>query len=59
MFPSVRNIDGQEFALLDHELVTSKQMTEAKATKEALDVARSNEEESQDENEHSQNEDVR
>ena len=56
MFPFVRNIDCQEFALLDHELVTSKRMTEAKATKEALDVARSNEEESQDEIEYSENE---
>ena len=26
--PSVRNINCHEFALLDHELVTSKQMTE-------------------------------
>ena len=37
--PSVRNIDCQEFALLDHELGTSKQMTEAEATEEVLDVA--------------------
>ena len=58
--PSVRNIDCQEFALLDngHELVTSKQMTEAEATEEArLDVARTNKEESQNENEDSENED--
>ena len=47
--PSVRNIDCQEFALLEngHELVTSKQMTEAEATEGArLDVARTNKEES-------------
>ena len=55
--PSVRNIDCQEFALLDHELVTSKQMREAEATEEALDLARPNKEESQDENEDSENED--
>ena len=55
--PSVRNIDCQEFALLDYELVTSKLMTEAEATEEALDVARTNKEESQDENEDSENED--
>ena len=54
--PSVRNIDCQEFALLDHELVTSKQMTESEATEEALDVARPRKEESQDENEDSENE---
>ena len=50
----VRNC--QEFALLDHELVTSKQMTEAEATEEALDVARPKKEESQEENEDSENE---
>lgn len=55
--PSVRNINCQEFALLDHELVTSNQMIEAEATDEALDVARTNKEESQDENEDSENED--
>ena len=59
--PSVRNINCQEFALLDYELVTSKLMTEAEATEEALDVARTrartNKEESQDENEDSENED--
>ena len=54
--PSVRNVNCQEFALLDHELVTSKQMTEAEATEEALDVARPKKEESQDENEDSENE---
>ena len=40
--PSVRNINCQELALLDHEPVTSKQMTEAEETEEALDVARPN-----------------
>ena len=55
--PSVRNVDCQEFALLDHELVTSKQMSEAEATEEALDVVRTDKEESQDENEDSENED--
>ena len=55
--PSVRIIDCQDFALLDHELVTSKQMTEAEATEEAFDVARMDKEESQDENEDSDNED--
>ena len=55
--PSVRNMDFQEFALLDHELVTSKQMTEAEVTEEALDAARPNKEESQDENEDSENKD--
>ena len=54
--PSVRNVNCQEFALLDHELVTSKQMIEAEATEEALDVARPKKEESQDENEDSENE---
>ena len=55
--PSVRNVDCREFALLDHELVTSKQMSEAEATEEALDVVRTDKEESQDENEDSENED--
>ena len=54
---SVRNMDFQEFALLDQEFFTSKQMTEAEATEEALDVARPSKEKSQDENEHSENED--
>ncbi|KAK2555922.1 Tigger transposable element-derived protein 6 [Acropora cervicornis] len=54
--PSVRNVNCQEFALLDHELVTCKQMREAEATEEALDVARPKKEESQDENEDSENE---
>ena len=55
--PSLRNIDFQEFASLDQELVTSKQMTEAEATEEALDVARPSKEESQDENDDFENED--
>jgi len=54
--PSVRIINCQEFALLDNEVVTSKQMTESEATEEALDVARPSKEESQDENEDSENE---
>ena len=40
--------------LLDHELVTPKQMTEAEATEKVLDVAWPNKE-SQDENEDSEN----
>ena len=55
--PSVRNVDCQELALLDHELVTSKQMTESEATEKALAVARPSKEKSQDENEDSENED--
>ena len=54
--PSVRNVNCQEFTLLDHRLVTSKQMTEAEATEEAFNVARPKKEESQDENEDSENE---
>ena len=41
--PSVRNINCQEFTLLDDELVTPKQMTEAEATEKVLDIARPNE----------------
>lgn len=44
--PTVRHIYCREFALLDHEFVTPKQMTKPKVTEEALDVAQPNREES-------------